>query len=223
MCGRFAIEPPLARFQLLPGINLDDVTPRYNVAPTDQIPIIRRAAKGGYEVVNVQWGLIPYWSEERKIQFSTINAKVERVQTAPAYREPFKKRRCLVPASGFYEWQKIGKGKRPWYISDADGLGIAFAGLWDRWRDPKTEEVIESCTVIVGPPNELLNPIHDRQPCILQPEHYEDWMSPDAPAEYLMTLLLPIPPDFLRAWPVSPAVGNVRNQGPDLIKPLPGE
>lgn len=220
MCGRFAIEPPLAHFQRSLGINLDDVTPRYNVAPSEKIPIIRTATGGGYEVVEVEWGLIPFWSETRAFKFDTINAKVERVQTAPSYREPFKKRRCLVPASGFYEWQKIGARKQPWYISDADGLGMAFAGLWDRWHDQAPGESVDSCTIIVGPPNDLLNPIHERQPCIIQPEHYEDWLDPDAPAAYLMTLLLPIPPELLRAWPVSPAVGNVRNQGPDLIAPF---
>jgi putative SOS response-associated peptidase YedK len=220
MCGRYVLEPALTALRRHFDLPFDTLEPRYNVAPKQRIPVIRRRDEGGYELVELQWGLIPFWAKDRAMQYNTINAKVERVQSAPSYREPFKKRRCLIPASGFYEWQPAGARKQPWYISAADGEGLAFAGLWDRWHDRESDEAIESCTIIVGPANELMSNIHDRQPCIIPPEHYHDWLDPEAPAPFLLSLLQAFPPERLCAWPVSPAVGNVRNQGAGLIAPL---
>ncbi|AXK40319.1 SOS response-associated peptidase [Crenobacter cavernae] len=220
MCGRFAIY---SRFTKL-GYQLDlDLPPRYNVAPSQSIPIIRSADAGGYEVVDAHWGLIPFWAKDRKIGYSTINARAETVAEKPAFRAAFKQRRCLIPASGLYEWQDTGGArKQPWFITDAAGDGLAFAGLWERWTDPATGELLDSCSIIVGAANDLVRPIHDRLACILPPEHYRDWLALDAPPPLLHSLLEPCPSEWLRAWPVSPAVGNVRNAGPDLVAPLSG-
>lgn len=223
MCGRFAIYTPFTKLGHTLGLDLD-LPPRYNIAPTNYIPIIRPAAAGGYEMVDAHWGLIPAWAKDRKSAYSTINARVETVAEKPAFRSAFKRQRCIIPASGLYEWQQLPGGKKqPWLISDAAGDGMAFAGLWDRWTDRNTGETLDSCSIIVGPANDLVRPIHDRLACILPPEHCRDWLEPDAPAPFLHSLLTPCPSEWLRARPVSTAVGNVRNQGADLIEPLPDQ
>ncbi|SMF58436.1 SOS response-associated peptidase [Pseudogulbenkiania subflava] len=222
MCGRYAIYTPFRG--LWQQLELDFASPpRYNIAPTQNIPIIRRAARGGVEVAEAHWGLIPFWAKDRKIGYSTINARAETVAEKPAFRAAFKHRRCIIPASGLYEWQDLGgKQKQPWFITDAEGDGLGFAGLWERWTDPATAEAIDSCTIIVGPANDLVRPIHDRLACILPPEHYRDWLDPEAPGPFLQSLLTPCPSERLRMWPVSARVGNPRHDGPDLVEPVLG-
>jgi putative SOS response-associated peptidase YedK len=169
----------------------------------------------------MRWGLIPFWSKDAKVGFSTINAKAETVATAPAFREAFKTRRCLIPADAFYEWQKIGaKTRQPFDIGMKDGSPYAFAGLWERWRDPATKEPLETFAVITTDPNELLQPLHDRMPVILEPKDYDRWLQPGDPAHPPIDLLRAFQAEQMTAWRVDPRVGNVRNDDEGCLASL---
>jgi putative SOS response-associated peptidase YedK len=151
-----------------------DLKPRYNAAPTDVMPVCRLDRSGQREIAVLRWGLIPFWANDPKVGFKSINARAETVATAPAFRDAFKRHRCLVPANGFYEWKKLaGGGKQPYLIQMRDGTPFSFAGLWDRWN--KGEAPIESFTIITGEPNSLVADLHDRMPVILDPADYDAW------------------------------------------------
>jgi putative SOS response-associated peptidase YedK len=194
----------------------------YNVAPQTFQPIVRlNSDTDEREIVMMRWGLIPVWSRNAKIGYSTINAKAETVATAPAFREAFKSRRCLIPADAFYEWQKIdAKTKQPFAIGMKDGSPYAFAGLWERWRDPATKEPLETFTVITTDANELLEAMHDRMPVILEPKDYDRWLQPGDPTRPPIDLLRAFPADQMIAWKVDPRVGNVRNDDAGCIASL---
>jgi putative SOS response-associated peptidase YedK len=169
----------------------------------------------------MRWGLIPFWAKDAKIGYSTINAKAETVTMAPAFREAFKTRRCLIPADAFYEWQKIdAKTRQPFAIGMKDRSPYAFAGLWERWRDPATREPLETFTVITTDPNELLQPLHDRMPVILEPKDYDRWLQTGDPAHPPIDLLRAFPAEQMIAWKVDPRVGNVRNDDERCIASL---
>jgi putative SOS response-associated peptidase YedK len=212
MCGRFALRTPphlLAKqFQL---DDVPDLQPRYNIAPTQDVAVVRiNPGTEKRELSLLRWGLIPFWAEDPKIGYSTINARAETVATKPSFREAFKKRRCLVVADGFYEWQKTDGQKQPYLIHLRDGSPFAFAGLWERWR--KGEQAIESCSIIVTEPNAVLEPIHDRMPVILSPNAYGLWLDPDVEdGTRLQSLLRPYPADEMEAYPISTLVNNPRN------------
>ncbi len=223
MCGRYTLTtPPEALRDLFafegPSPNL---APRYNIAPTQDAPVVRRREDGdGRELALLRWGLVPSWSKEPKSGYSTINARAETVAEKPAFRRPMRSRRCLVPADGFYEWRPAGRRKQPYRIVMKDGAPFAFAGLWDRWRGGDGE-TIESFTIIVTEANALLRPIHDRMPVILDPADYAAWLEagPEA-VPYLKDLLRPYPAEMMTAYPVDPRVGNPRHDDPALIEPL---
>ena len=220
MCGRFVLSSTPAeladRFELTEA---PEWSPRVNIAPTQCIPIIRAPA-GARECVFARWGLIPAWSKEPKTSYSTFNARAETVATKPAFRAAFSQRRCIIPASGFYEWLRSGGSKSPYYLSLKNSQPFAFAGHWERWE--KNGETIESCTIIVTEANALMKPIHDRMPVILAAEGYDRWLDPRIgdPAR-VQPLLKPCPASWLQAYPVSQAVNNSRNGGAGLIRPLP--
>ena len=195
-----------------------NLPPRYNVAPTQNVPIVRRPKDtDGRELVLARWGLIPSWAKDTKIGYRTINARAETVAEKPSFREAFKRRRCLVVADGFYEWQKQPGGKKqPYFISAASDGPLAFAGLWETWKDPEGDRV-ESCTIIVTEANDLLRPIHDRMPVILQPGDFDPWL--DAPPQDAQTMLKPFAGD-MTLYPVSSRVNNVRNDDPSCIEKL---
>jgi putative SOS response-associated peptidase YedK len=198
----------------------------YNIAPQTFQPVIRLAEDGEREVTLMRWGLVPYWSKDGKANFSNINARAETVATTPAFREPFKWRRCLVPADGFYEWQKLdAKTKQPYAITLKDERMFAFAGVWDRWIDKSTGEILETYAIVTTAANELLNPpggpkLHDRMPVILAEKDYDRWLAAAGPERLPIDLLRPFPPDEMRAWKISSAVGNVRNDSPALCEPI---
>jgi putative SOS response-associated peptidase YedK len=194
----------------------------YNVAPQTFQPIVRlNRDTGEREIVMMRWGLIPVWSKNAKIGYSTINAKAETIATAPAFREAFKSRRCLIPADAFYEWQTIdARTKQPFAIGMKDGSPYAFAGLWERWRDPATKEPLETFTVITTDANELLEAMHDRMPVILEPKDYDRWLQPGDPTRPPTDLLRAFPADQMIAWKVDPRVGNVRNDDAGCIASL---
>lgn len=224
MCGRYHSILPREAMRTIFKVDglIPDLPARYNIAPTQPIPIVRWAADGDRELAIVRWGLVPYWSPGPKEQKGEmINARAETVSTKPAFRDAFRRRRCIVPASGFYEWRPEGKGKQPYAINRRDGQPMAFAGLWERWRATVTHEVIESATIIVTDANEALVPIHDRMPVILLDEaEIETWLDPATPPDALKDLLRPCPADELVIYPVSRRVSSPANDDPQLIDPI---
>ena len=198
-----------------------EIMPSYNVAPQTFQPIVRISEDTGQrELASMRWGLVPYWSKDAKSAYSTINAKSETLAESPAFREAFKRRRCLIPLDGFYEWQTINARARQAYaVSLKSNELFAAAGLWDRWKDKASGQALETFTLITTDPNELMEPFHNRMPVILRAADYERWMAPADPARLPVDLLRPYPEEEMTAWKVGGAVGNVRNNNPDLIAP----
>ena len=163
-----------------------------------------------------RWGLIPNWAKDPKIAYKTINARLETVDTAPSYREAFNKRRCLIPADSFYEWKKVLGGKIPFSIGMKDDAPFVFAGLWEGWKDPTTDEWLRTCTIITGEPNEYVREIHTRMPVILPEEHHDAWLSGEAGKE----ILVPFPANRMKAWPIDARVNSPENNDPEIIVPI---
>ena len=219
MCGRYLITTPVEAIrQIFQVDQRPNLAPRYNVAPTQSVPIVRRGASGR-ELVTVRWGLVPFWAKDLKIGAKMINAKAETVAEKPAFRDGYRRKRCLVLADGFYEWKKIEGGKQPYLIRLKTAEPLAFAGLWADWKDKDSGERIESCTIITTEPNALMATIHNRMPAILPPDAYDLWLDPEAADG--KGLLRPFPDAAMEAFAVSPRVGNVKNDDPELIEPIP--
>lgn len=223
MCGRMVLFR-LARFtDLFPWIRAFDpaldASPRYNVAPTQRVAAI--ANDEASKVVPMHWGLIPSWAKDASVGNRMINARVETLAEKPAFRSPLAKRRCLVLADGFYEWKTEGKSKQPMYIRRADDRPIAFAGLWERWNDPASGQLVRSCTVITTAPNELMASIHNRMPAILPEEKWQWWIDgrERSTEELIEVAREPFPASEMAAHPVGKSVGNPRAQGEELIEP----
>jgi len=198
------------------------LAPSYNVAPQSFQPVVRLSPETGErELTVMRWGLVPFWSENGKASFSTINAKSETVATSPAFREAWRQRLCLVPADLFYEWQKADeKNKQPFAITVKDDTMFAFAGLWETWKDTATGDKLRTFTILTTDPNELMQAIHNRMPVILHRGDYERWLAPTDPAHLPIDLLKPYPTEEMKAWMVGRAVGNTRNNDPSLIEPV---
>jgi putative SOS response-associated peptidase YedK len=213
MCGRYALAasaPDLAAWFHIN--NTLPFGPRINVAPTMEVPVVRERLAGGRELVALRWGLIPYWAEDAKIGYRLINARSESAADKPSFREPFIKRRCLVPATGFYEWKKAGRLREPFFIHPREGKLMAFAGLWDQWRDPEGKE-IQSCTILTTAANELVRPIHDRMPAIIPSQLYDRWLDPRAQdAASVKPMLAPYPNEELQITPADPAINSAKYQ-----------
>jgi putative SOS response-associated peptidase YedK len=223
MCGRVVQKTPLNEIHVLfETVNpVPNTAPTYNGAPTDNLPIVRLDRDGHRSLDLFRWGLIPYWSKDTKIGPRCINAMAETVATKPAFREAFERRRSLVPADFFYEWQKTPAGKQPYAIGLAAGAPMAFAGLWERWKDRVAGDTIYSFTIITGAPNELVAPIHNRMPVILAPKAWRQWLGEDkATADDLLALLRPYSADLMRAYPVGQRVGSVKNNDASLLDPV---
>jgi putative SOS response-associated peptidase YedK len=227
MCGRFVITSAAeAIAKAFRTTNpLPNLRPRYNAAPTDPLPVVLIDRKTGARRLEVmRWGLIPFWAKDAKIGYSTINAQGETITTKPAFREPFESRRCLVPTDGFFEWQKLdAKTKQPYHIGMADGALFAFAGLWDRWKDRASGELILSFSIVTTTANPLLAPIHERMPVILDEGDQARWLGEDpaSPAE-LQALIRPFPAERMRTYRIGPRVGNVKNDDPEVLLPVAG-
>jgi putative SOS response-associated peptidase YedK len=208
-------------FSIPPQRPVPNFAPSWNLAPTDPLPVVRFDARDGERSLDVmRWGLIPYWAKDIKIGFSTINARAEEIDTKPAFREAFRQRRCLVPLDNFYEWKKTGTGKQPYAIALKGGGLMAMAGLWETWRSPEGER-IRSFTIATTTPNELCAELHNRMPVVLKPEVWPMWLGEEpAEAARLRALLAPYPSEDMICWPVSPRVGNVKNNDPSLIEPI---
>ena len=222
MCGRYTFAPDLSILgELFPDLALPaELAPRYNIAPTQEVPAVRNDGRRRLE--QLHWGLVPSWAKDRAIGNRLINARAETLAEKPSFRAAFKRRRCLILADGFYEWQKIPgeRRKQPVHVRLKSGQPFAFAGLWESWR-PSDDEGLLSCTIITTAPNSLLEPIHDRMPVILRPADYERWLQEgEQPAAGLAELLQPYEPAEMQAYPVSTLVNSPRNDTPDCIKPL---
>ena len=228
MCGRFVSSSPpdeLAKYFDVDLVSEQVLEPSYNVAPTDDIYVI--TARGGARRLDAfHWGLIPFWADDVSVGNKMINARAEGIAEKGAYKRAFRKRRCLIPADGFYEWKKVPgqKKKQPYFIHRADGEPFAFAGLWELWRPPdkrdeRDTEPLRSCTIITGAPNEVIADIHDRMPVILPPSAWDRWLDPEYDdVDALEGLLVPAPARILELHPVSTLVSNVRENGPALIE-----
>jgi putative SOS response-associated peptidase YedK len=225
MCGRARLSTDVSEIKLVFSIPPHRPTPNFppswNVAPSDSLPVVRYEAKAGERSLDLlRWGLVPHWAKDLKVGFANINAKAEGIETKPAFRDAFERRRCLVPVDNFYEWRKTAEGKQPYAIALADRRLMALAGLWENWRSPAGEWV-RSFAVITTTPNELCAQLHDRMPVVLKPEAWPAWLGEEtAGTEALKALLKPYPSEGMICWAVSPRVGNVRNNDPSLIEPI---
>jgi len=223
MCGRYRLS---RRKQLVEeyfdcGPWDEEWSPRYNIAPAQPIPVIRQNPKKPVrEPALMKWGLIPHWAKTPSIATNTINAKSETAATKPAFRDPLKLRRCLIPADGFYEWRKTGTAKQPYCFEVNEGELFAFAGIWDRWRDPNGNTV-ETCSILTTTPNAVTSAIHDRMPVILDPDSYDLWLDPGMQnVAAASELLKPYDARLMRCYPVSSRVNHVANDDEECSRPV---
>jgi putative SOS response-associated peptidase YedK len=220
MCGRFALLAPGPTIAEQFGVSIaHDIAPRFNIAPTQPVAAVRLDQRGEREFTYFQWGLIPSWAKDPKIGSRMINARSETAPEKPSFRAAFKRRRCLLPASGFYEWQRLNGDKQPTYIRPAgDGL-FGLAGLWEMWHDTEGS-LIETCTILTTGPNELMEPIHNRMPVIIDPADYSMWLDPGEDPLVALHLMRPYPSEEMQAYTVSTSVNNPRNESAINIEPI---
>jgi putative SOS response-associated peptidase YedK len=223
MCGRYTEgrhRPEKAEKALGELIKRQwpDLPPRYNVSPGTNIPVIRLSAENGAELTELKWGLLPYWCKEPRIAYNTINAMAETMETKASYRVPFKKRRCLIPADGWYEWQPLKSGKQKWWFHRADDTDFCFAGLWDRWH--RGDQIVETCTIVITEAAESIRHVHDRMPVIIDPKDYQFWLDPAIDYVPALKDLLKPTSDALEAIPVANP-RQPRDDDATLIKPAP--
>lgn len=215
MCGRFALKTPTS--ELASHFKLDEtveVAPRYNIAPGADIPTIRHSPEGKRVMHLLRWGLVPHWAKDLSIGNKLSNARGETVAEKPSFRDAFKRRRCLVPADGFYEWKAEGKQKQPYYFSMKDGAPFALGGVWESWRAPNGE-ILRTCCLITTEPNEIMTPVHDRMPVIVSPDDYAQWLTGEP--DVAQSLVKPYSIEAMQAWAVSKRVSRSGEEGADLI------
>ncbi|MFL5641120.1 MAG: SOS response-associated peptidase [Chloroflexota bacterium] len=222
MCGRFTQQRPASELAEIFGAEplADDLGDHYNVAPTDEASVVvqreeRRA------ITAYRWGLIPHWATDAKVGSRMFNARSETITTSPAFRDAFVRKRCLVPVDSFYEWKREGTVRQPYRVVRRDGMPLALAGLWAGWRDPETEAVRRTFTIITTTPNEALAGLHDRMPVVIAEDAWDRWLDPAQPdPSELLGLLVPDEDLDLEVYPVERLVNDVRRDGPELIEPL---
>jgi putative SOS response-associated peptidase YedK len=224
MCGRFTLRAtPEQLTEVFNLVRVPENRPRYNIAPTQSVAVVRADSERKRELVMLRWGLIPSWAKDAGLASTLINARSETAAAKPAFRGAMRHRRCLIPADGFYEWQAIpgSKTKQPLWITLRDAALFAFAGLWEHWNDPANGPV-ETCTILTTSANALLKPIHDRMPVILHPQDYDRWLDPqNKDAATLADLLASYPAERMSITAVSTLVNSPRNEKPECLEPLP--
>lgn len=221
MCGRFTLTSRGQRLRERFGLAAvpDELVSRYNIAPSQPVLVIPNRRQRLLRPA--RWGLVPYWAKDAAIGHRMVNARAETLAVRPAFRDALERRRCLIPADGFYEWRREGKRHQPFYVRARDRQPFAFAGLWDVWHPPDGGEAVASCTIVTTDANALIAPIHDRMPVILPPAAYDAWLDPQPrPAEDLAALLVPCPADTLETFPVSTWVNAPEHDDPTCIAPL---
>lgn len=224
MCGRYrrtTREEELARRWRIPIPVQRDLPISWNVAPSTEVLAIRLKRDTNAQSFDLlRWGLIPYWSKDKRIAYRTINARAETIDKTPAFRHAFQKRRCLIPADGFYEWRKTRPPKAPFHIGLKNELPFCFAGLWEAWQDPATGEWLRSCSIITTEANDLVAQIHDRMPVILRETDFSAWLSGTSEPD-LKSLLRPYPSEEMQMWEISSLVNSPANNDPTIIAPVP--
>jgi putative SOS response-associated peptidase YedK len=217
MCGRFTVKATWAELVALYRLTMDapphNLRPRYDVCPTDPVDVVT-AEEGKRTLAPMRWGLVPRWWSKplKELRAATFNARAETVETKPFFRDAFKRTRCLIPLSGYYEWQSTPAGKQPWFFSAADGSPLlTAAGLWDEWKDRATGEQIKSCTMIITEPNDFVVEVHDRMPALLTEDQFSPWLSGEVGVELLKSARN----DFLQRWPVSKRVNSSKADADD--------
>lgn len=217
MCGRFTLRTPASEVaEQFALFAMPPFTSRFNIAPTQPVPVVRMVPER--ECVLLRWGLIPGWAKDPTIGARLINARAETVADKPAFRAAFRRRRCLVLADGFYEWQKSAKRKQPFFFHLRDDRPFAFAGLWESWEGADNSH-LETCTILTTAPNELVAPVHDRMPVIVTPDTHDAWLDPAVEQpDRLSPLLRPYPAEAMDAYPVGPLVNSPTHDGPELIE-----
>lgn len=221
MCGRYAFNAEPSEVQSLFGLVVlpEPLDARFNVAPRQKVPTVVGSADGTVRKFGfVTWGLLPPWAESSEYKIRPINARDDTVSTSGMFRPAFAKRRCLLPATGFYEWQQSTKPKQPYHVAMRDRRLFAMAGLWECWTDGTTK--LFTCCSITTEPNDVLRPFHDRMPVIVRPENFTEWLAADTPVKRLRELLTPYPADEMEAFPVSTYVSKATNEGPKCLEPL---
>ena len=215
MCGRFTLKTPeRVKFDALNTYDPDDLVPRYNIAPSQNVlTILERNSER--EATFLRWGLIPFWSKEPK---GFINARAETVEQKPAFNESFQRRRCLIPADGFYEWERNGKISQPYYFQMKDQAPFAFAGIWDRWKSDG--DWITSCAIVTTKANELLATVHHRMPVIVPPESHDLWLNEESRSTDLKEILMPFPASEMTSHAVSRDVNDTKTDGEHLLQPV---
>ena len=227
MCGRYTLNSSGDELALLFDLpEIPEVPQRYNLAPTQEAAVVRVERPGAPRQLGfLKWGLVPYWAKEASIGNRMINARSESVAEKPAYKHSFRKQRCLIPTSGFYEWKKEGKAKQPYLIRRKDARPFAFAGLWARWMEPG-KGPLDTFTILTTEANETIRPLHDRMPVIVGQEDFDLWLDPSmGDVERLKSLLVPAPPEDIETFPVSKLVNSPANELAECIAPLvdPGQ
>jgi len=221
MCGRFALKAPPAELVTRFGLHeCVDLTPRYNIPPGTEIAAIRQSPEGQRVLHQLKWGLVPNWAKDPGIGNKLNNARGESVAEKPSFRDAFKRRRCLIPADGFYEWQARGKLKQPYFISLKSGLPMAMAGLWEAWKSPNGD-ILRTCCIITTGPNEIMQPIHDRMPVIIAAEDWAKWLA--GPVQDIEALIRPYTADAMQAWPVERRVSKTAEDDANMILPMLAE
>jgi putative SOS response-associated peptidase YedK len=222
MCGRYTLSTPTELLSDLYKLeSAIAVSPRFNIAPTQEAPVMRMDSTDQARKLDLlKWGLVPFWAKEPSIGNRMINARAETVAEKPAYRVSFRRKRCLIPADGFYEWQATGGPKQPFFFHRRDGHPLAMAGLWDRW-DKGDHPPLETFTILTTSANEVVAPVHKRMPVILEEPVFDRWLDPEREhIESLSELLVPAPPEILVTFPVSTYVNNPANEGPQCVEPI---
>lgn len=223
MCGRYRLsrKKQLVEEHFGAVSGEEDWIPRYNVAPTQPVPVIRQNPKEPVrELSLMRWGLIPSWAKDSSVAASMINARSETAATKPAFRDALKSRRCLIPADAFYEWMRTGKTKQPYCFEVNEGELFAFAGLWDRWKDPSGQWV-KSCSILTTTPNAMTSAVHDRMPLILNPDAHDPWLDPDMnDVSTASELLRPFDARLMRCYPVSTRINSVLNDDEACSAPV---
>jgi putative SOS response-associated peptidase YedK len=223
MCGRYLLKSTVEDLRrLFDFVEWPNLAARYNIAPTQEAPVVRqrRAPAGERTIHNLRWGLIPAWADDPKAGPPLLNARAETLLEKPAFRGAFRRRRCLVPADGYYQWREGDATKQPYLVARRDGASFALAGIWERWgprHDPAA--ATDSFTIITTDANDFLRPFHHRMPVVLGPESFARWLDPDSDAEGVTDLLVPAPNELLAALPLGRAVNAARADGPELLTP----
>jgi len=225
MCGRYVAATPPAELADLFGvtdIRVGDLGARWNVAPTLEVYAVATGSDGERRLGSFRWGLVPWFAKTPTGGAKMINARAETVAEKPAFRRSLERRRCILPADGFYEWTRTDKARYPHFFSAADGSVLAFAGLWEVWRskDDPDSEPLRTCTIVTSPANATMRPVHDRMPVVLGPETWDRWLDPARRPADVVGLLVPAPDEFLARRPVSTKVNHVKNEGAELVEPI---